>query len=194
MPPGHAGDEEHRSERRQVDERRAEVGLGEDEHDRHEPEPDDPESRPPRAVGALPLDQHPREGEDEQELSELRRLEGEEPKADPARRPVGRVPDEQDERDDDGGADEDPAPVATVEIRIDEGRGDEHDASHARVEDLAVEVVARIVRQRELRYARDSPEPDDDERRHTDQQEPVEGADDGEQARRVALGAKPCPL
>ena len=104
------------------------------------------------------------------------------------------MPDEQHEGDHHRGADEDPAPVAPVEIRIDERRADEHDAAHACVEDLAVEVVGRIVRECELRDARDAPEPDDDERCDADEQDPVERADDGEQARSLALGAESCPL
>ena len=108
--------------------------------------------------------------------------------------PCAALPDEQDEGDDHRGADEDGAPVAPVEIRVDERRSHEHDRPHARVEDLAVEVVARIARHRELRDARDAPEPDGDERRDADEQDPVDRADDAEQARRLALCAQPCPL
>ena len=39
--------------------------------------------------------------------------------------------DEQHERDDDSGADEDRAPVAPIEIRIDERGAHQHDRAHA---------------------------------------------------------------
>jgi len=194
MPPRHSGDEEHRAERREVDERGAEVGLSEDEHHRHEGEPDHPQRRVPAAECALPLGQHSRKGEDEQELSELRRLEGEEAEADPTRRPVRGVADQQHERDHHGGTDEDSPPVAPVEIRIDERCGDQHDSSDARVEDLAVEVVAGIARNGELRDAGDAPEPDDDECCDAQEQDPVQRADDGEQAWSLAFGAQSRPL
>jgi hypothetical protein len=194
LPPRDSGDEEHGRERRRVDERRTEVGLGEDEQDRDQAEPDDLEGRSPRVEGALPLDEHPRNREHEQKLSELRRLEGEEPEADPARRPARRMPDQQDAGDHRGSADEDRSPVAAVEIRIDQRRGDERDSPDARIEDLAVQVVARVARERELRDAGDTPEPDHHERRHAEEQNPVEGADDREQMRRVALLAQSGPL
>jgi hypothetical protein len=194
VPPRYSCDEQHRHERREVDERRAQVGLGEDEQDGHESEPDDAQRRCPGTEGALPLDEHAREREHEQELPELRRLEGEEAEADPARRSVCRMPDQQDERDHHGGADEDRPPVAPVEVGIDERRDHEHDAAEARIEDLAVEVVARVAREGELRHAGDTPEPYENKRRDTDEQDPVERADDGKEVRRLALAAKSCPL
>ena len=42
LPPAQADEEQHREERRRVDERRAEVGLHEHEEDRHRTEPDAP--------------------------------------------------------------------------------------------------------------------------------------------------------
>ena len=177
-----------------VDERGSEVGLGEDEQDGHEADPDDSQGRPPGVQRALALDEHPGDREHEQELPELRRLEGEEAEADPAGRAVRGVPDEQDEGDHDAGADEDRAPVAPVEVGIDECGGDQHDAAHARIHDLAVEVVGRVAGDRELRDAGDAPQPNGDESRHAREQDPVEGADDGEQARSLTLGAEPCAL
>ena len=187
--PRHSGDEEHGRERRGVDECGAEVGLGEDEQHRDQAEPDDLQGRPPRIEAALPLDEHPRDREHEQQLPELRRLEREEAEADPASRPARRMTDQEDTGDHCGGADEDPAPVAAVEIRIDERRSDHDDRADARVEDLAVEVVARIVRECELRDAGDAPEPDDDEGRDAEQQDPVEGTDERERMWRLALSA-----
>jgi hypothetical protein len=104
------------------------------------------------------------------------------------------VPDEQDEGDHHAGAAEDRPPVAPVDVRIDQCRGDERDGAHARIEDLAVEEVGRVVRKVELREARDAPESDEHERRHADEQDPVERAGDAEDARRLALGVQPCPL
>jgi len=104
------------------------------------------------------------------------------------------VPDEQDAGDHHGRADEDRAPVAPVEIRIDKRRSHEHDASHARVQDLAVQVVARIIRDRELRHACDAPEANDHESSEANEQDPVEGADDAEQARSLALCPQARPL
>ena len=77
MAPRHSGHEEHRAERREVNECRAEVGLGEDEHDRQEAEPDDPQGRLPGAHDPLALGQQPGQRQHEEKLPELRRLERE---------------------------------------------------------------------------------------------------------------------
>src|SRR5207248_946376 len=87
-------------------------------------------------------------------LPELRRLEREEAEVDPTRRAARRVPDQENERDHRRRADEDAAPVAAVEIRVDERREHEHDTADGCVEDLAIEVVAGIVRDDELRVVR----------------------------------------
>ena len=179
VTPRHAGDEQHRAERREVDERGAEIGLGKDQQHGHEADPDDPEGRLPPGQVALALGQHPCERENEQELPELGRLEGEEAEADPASRAVRRVPDQQDEGDDNGRAREDRAPVAPVEVRVDQRRCHEHNRAHACIQDLAVEVVARVGRDRELRDSRDAPEPHDDERCDAREQDPVDRPGDG---------------
>ena len=100
------------------------------------------------------------------------------------------MPAEENTGDHHGRAYEDRTPVAPIEVRVDERRGHQHDTPHARVEDLAVEVVARVVRDRELRDARDAPEAHDDEPGDAEEQDPVEGADDAEQAGSLALGAQ----
>src|SRR5579859_245870 len=190
MLPRRTRHEQHRSQRRHIDECRAEVGLREDERHRKEAEPDDAHGRVPRTDRPLALGEHAGEREDEEELPELRRLEGEEAEADPARRATRRVADQEDERDHRRRADEDRAPVAAVQIRIDKRRDHEGHSSGGRVEDLAVEVVGRVVRHRELRHPGDTPEADEHERAHARQEDPVDGAHDAEEMRSLALVAQ----
>ena len=114
---------------------------------------------PHEPSSALPLREHPGEGEDEQQLPELRRLEGEEAEADPAGRAVRRVADEEHDRDQAARRGEDGAPVAPVHVRVDE-RGDHEDrAAGDDVEDLAVQVVRRVVGDGEPRHARHAHSP-----------------------------------
>ena len=82
--PARSRDEEHGGERGAVDERGAEVRLDEDERDRQRGERDGAEHRP-GLVDPLPaLGEEAREREDEQQLSELRRLEAERAEVEPA--------------------------------------------------------------------------------------------------------------
>ena len=193
--PRRPADEEHRAERGEVDERRAEVGLGEHEHDRQQAEPDHAQRRPDLVQPPRPLGDEAGEREDEEQLPELRRLEGEEADVDPARRAAGGAAEDEHDRDQSDGADEDRAPVAPVEVGIDERRDDERDAADGRVDDLPVEVVARVAGDVEPRHAGDPPEPDGDEPGDAGEQHPVERAEDADEGR--ALGApvaQPCPL
>jgi hypothetical protein len=93
-----------------------------------------------------------------------------------ARRGAEREHDE-DDRD---GADVDRAPVPAVDVRIDEQRGEEDDDADRHVDDLALQVVVRVVRQVEARDAGDRPEPDRNERGDGRDEDPVQAAEDAE--------------
>ena len=67
--PRRPGDEQHRSERGEVDESRAEVRLGEHEHDRQQAEPDHAQRRPDLVQPPRPLGDEAREREDEERAS-----------------------------------------------------------------------------------------------------------------------------
>ncbi len=66
-------------------------------------------------------------------------------------------PTHEDDRDQADRAAEDRAPVAPVEIGVDEDADDERDAAHRGVDDLPVEVVARVAGDVEPRHAGDRP-------------------------------------
>ena len=85
--PAHARDEEAREEGGDVDERGAEVGLPEDEHDRDDAEHDRLQHDAGLLEPSHAIDEEAGEGEDEEELAELGRLELERPEVDPAREP-----------------------------------------------------------------------------------------------------------
>src|SRR5439155_26263158 len=88
MQPPRPRDEEDRAERKQIHERRPEVRLEEDQSDRHSGEADSREHRPQLAHAPSPVGEEGREEEDEEQLSELGRLEAEEREVDPALRPA----------------------------------------------------------------------------------------------------------
>ena len=86
VPPADAGDEEAGRDRGRVDERRAEVGLHEDEQDRHDREADGAEHDAQVAHAPAAVGEEAGEREDEEQLAELGRLELEEADVDPAPR------------------------------------------------------------------------------------------------------------
>ncbi len=193
MAPRRAGDDEDRHGCREIDERRPEVRLDQDEQGRDRSEDEYAQRRPPLPDRALPLGDETGDRDDDKELAELGRLEGEEAEADHARRAVHRVADDGDDGDERQDAAQDVLPIAAVDVRVDERGDDENDTADARVEDMPVEVVVRVVCDVVPRHAGDSPQPDDDESRETGDEDPVEGAHDREQLRRVAL-APSCSL
>src|SRR5581483_6194543 len=146
-------------ERRQVDESSAEVGLREDEQDRDEAEPEHAGGRPAGSDLAAAVGEEAREREDERELAELGGLEREEPERDPACRAAGSMAGEKDERDEQDRAAEDGLPVPAVDVGVDEDGEDERRSADCDVDDLPVEVVARVARDGEPRHTGDGPEP-----------------------------------
>src|SRR3954452_3837762 len=75
--PPHAGDEQDRRERGDIDHRRPDVRLDEDEKGGDGGEPDRAERRPPVGEPLRPLREEAGEREDEEDLAELGRLEPE---------------------------------------------------------------------------------------------------------------------
>ena len=84
-------EEQHGGEGGAVDERGAEVGLKEDEADRHEPEPDRARDRADLTDATASLDEEAGDRKDEEELAELRGLELERAEVDPALRAAHRL-------------------------------------------------------------------------------------------------------
>ncbi len=179
MRPARAGDEQHCREGGCVDERRPEVGLDEDEHDRHGGETERRKRRPNLAESAPVLREETRQREDEQELPELRGLEAEEAKVDPAPRPACERSGEEDEEHQARRPDVDRPVVAAVEVGIDKRRPREPDRADGGEDALAHDEQAAVARHVVLRDAGDRPEPVDDERADCSEQHEVEPADEG---------------
>jgi hypothetical protein len=92
-----AGDEQHREEDRDAQERRAEVGLFEDERHGQQREPERRPQPPKRLVAGAEADE-PRQGQDQRQLHELAGLEVETEQREPAARLVAYRPRDEDER------------------------------------------------------------------------------------------------
>ena len=146
--PANARDEEAREERGDVDERGAEVGLPEDEQDRHEPEPDrlQHDARPVQPSHAV--DEEAGEGEDEEELPELRRLELERPEVDPAPRAARLLRERIHEQHEHDRGRVERQLEAAVAIRVDRERDQHPGEADPRGDQLARHVVALVARRR----------------------------------------------
>ena len=159
VPPRGPAEEERAQDDGRVDQRRAEVGLFEDQRHERRGEPDHAQRRPPLRQPVPALGDEPREHDDEDDLPELGRLEVEEADLDPAPRAAHLLgQDEHGEEQDDDGAVERPADTA-VHVRVDgRGRGEEHDADDD-VDRLPEGVVAGVARNVVLRHGLEHPEP-----------------------------------
>ena len=126
LPPRRAADEEHRAERGEVDERRAEVGLREDEDDGNRAEAERAQRRADVAAAARALGEEARRARartasfpnsDGWNVKKPTLIQRVEPRA--ARPTTKTIAISVD------GADEDGPPVAAVDVRVDERRDDE---------------------------------------------------------------------
>src|SRR5262249_57059650 len=117
--PAYAGSEEDRGECGCVAHRRPDVRLHEYEEDRNAREPDRLHHR--ARVVELPraFSEKAREGDDEEHLPELRRLEAEEAEVEPSLRPADRALRE-DDRDRKHGAAEDETPATRIPRGVDQ--------------------------------------------------------------------------
>ena len=122
MAPADPGDEEAGDERGAVDERRAEVGLLEDERDRDRREPDRLQHHARLVHPADPVGEEARQREHEQQLPELGRLELERPDLDPALRAARGVGEREDEQHPDERQAVDPLLRTAVAVGVDRER------------------------------------------------------------------------
>ena len=136
MRPAHTGDEERGREHRDVDERGADVGLGEDEHDRHRGAGDRLQGHGERADLLRARGEEAGEEHREQNLAELRGLEGEETDVDPAPGAAGGGAEDEQERHHRAEPDVGDPAEAPVEGRLDQGARDEQHEPHRGVERL----------------------------------------------------------
>ena len=116
-------------------------GCDEDEHDRHAPSPSVRSVVLTSAGAARALGDEAGDREDAEELAELGGLEREEADVDPAGRAACRAAEDEDDGDQADGRREDRAPVAAVDVRVDDHRDDQREAADGHIEDLPVEVV-----------------------------------------------------
>ena len=182
LPPAEPDEEQDREERRRVDERRPEVGLHEHEQDRQRAEPDHREDRPPLRGRADPVDDETGDGEHEQHLSELGRLELDHAEVEPALGAADRLGRDEDDDHERQGRRVDELPVPAPDVERDERHGHEPDRADGSGERLPEDEVPLVARDVEARDPRDHPEPVAHEcgsRRHEDPVEAAQEADDG---------------
>ena len=166
--------------------RRSDVGLDEDEQDRNRREPDHLQHRPalpdpPRAVGEEPC-----QGQDEEQLPELGRLEAEEAEVEPALRMVRDAARHQHEQHHADRADVDRPLEAAVVVGVDQQDDEQAHGAGGGVDALAQDVVARVPRDVALRDPGDRPEPVAEQPGDRGQQHPVETAQERAELDRVA--------
>ena len=178
MEPAHAGEEQHRGERRAVDERGAEVGLEEDEGQRHETEAEGGQDRAEPRDPAAALDEEAGDREHEERLAELGGLELERPDVDPPLRAAHGLREHEDEQHEpDGGAVQRP-PVALVDGGRDEDRDHHAGEADAGGDRLPGHVVVGVAGDVEAGDPADRPQPVGHERARGEEQQPVEPAHD----------------
>ena len=188
VAPADPRDEEARDERGAVDERRAEVGLLEDERDRDRREPERLQHdarvvQPPDAVG-----EEAREREHEQQLPELGRLELERPDLDPALRAARGVGEREDEQHPDERQSVDPFLRAAVVVGVDREGEQEAGEAEADRDRLTDDVVVLVALDVEARDPGHGPEPVRDDRPDGEQEDPVEPAQEAEDVEVLARG------
>ena len=176
LPPAKACEEQHREERRRVDERRSEVRLREDEKDRDGAQPDGREDRPPAGHRTSAVDDEAGDREHEEHLPELGRLELDEPEIEPPLRAADRL--RRDENDDHQPerhhVDDLPVPAPEVDGH---DRGDhEPDRSDRRRDALAHDEVVLDTGNVEARDPGDDPEAVPDEAGGREHEDPVQAA------------------
>src|SRR3954471_23792343 len=171
MAQAHAGDEEHAEERGDVDDGGAEIRLDEDEHRGHGRirDAEDDEAERPDAP-RIARDQR-RQGQQQRELAELRRLELEERELDPAPRPACREAEREDGRDERDRADVERPLEAPETLDVDERQHAQRERAQSQVDLLLDhEGVAPGARA-------DDVEAESSHARQRRQHQPVEAAD-----------------
>ena len=183
--PARAGREEHRAQRRAVDERRPQVGLHEDEQHRPGGEHDRGDDGAQLVDSPAALGEEAGQGEHDEHLAELGRLEAERAEVEPAPRVPRHPAGQEHEQHHAAQRAVQHAPVPPVQIRVDEHEGDQTDAADRRVDALAEHVVVRVAGDVVPRDPGDRPEPVAERRGDRGEQHPVEPADRGADRRAV---------
>jgi hypothetical protein len=191
VQPPHTRDEEHRGERGDVDQRRAQVGLQEHEQHRGHAERDRGRDRRQPTEFALTLDQEPGDREDEQHLPELGRLELDRPDVDPPLRAAHGLREDEDEDHQADRAEVDRPPATAVERGRDHRCDHEPGAPDGGGNGLTHDEVVRFARDVEPRDAGHRPQPVADERARGEEQHDVEPSDEGGEVDRVAAERDP---
>ena len=190
--PARPGHEEARAQRRDVDERRAEVGLLEDEQDRDGGEPDRAEHDARLVETAHAVGEEAGQREDEQELAELGGLELERAELDPALRAPGLVAEREDEQHQHDRRGEDRLLRTPEAVRVDCEDEEQPGKAEPDRDRLPHDVVQLVAPDIVARDAGDAPEAVGDQRGDGAEEHPVETAQEGEHggllARKGAAG------
>ena len=191
VKPTRSRHEEHRGERRAVDERRPDVRLHEHEHGRDRRQPDRPEHRADLPDASGTLREEPGHGENDEELAELGRLEGQRADAEPPLRAARLSPERDHEQEQEQGDRVELAPVAPEDVGVEERHAQHRDAADGRVDRLPDDVVVGAARHVVARDPRDEVQAVADERRDRSEEDPVEVPDERLGARLDAARARP---